>query len=278
LVTYDEHGKVNLRELAYKKKDGLVQVGEWFSMMNLLTSNVNGKTLDEQMKNIFRLAASFSRWSHCSYPVPTGLSLSGTPLNEALISLHQILPKFQKENKLQKVQCVVLTDGEACMVKYHREVQRQWEQEPFMGTAHIGPNAFLRDRKTGNTYSCDVEWHQFTDVLLGNLRDKFADINFIGIRVLEGRDAGNFIRRYCGYYGPDYEKVMTAWKKEKAFTIKKSGYHSYFGLSSNALSQDTEFDVAECASKAQIKSAFVKSLKSKRMNKKILGEFVELVA
>jgi len=278
LVTYDEHGKVNLRELAYKKKDGLVQVGEWFSMMNLLTSNVNGKTLDEQMKNIFRLAASFSRWSHCSYPVPTGLSLSGTPLNEALISLHQILPKFQKENKLQKVQCVVLTDGEACMVKYHREVQRQWEQEPFMGTAHIGPNAFLRDRKTGNTYSCDVEWHQFTDVLLRNLRDKFADINFIGIRVLEGRDAGNFIRRYCGYYGPDYEKVMTAWKKEKAFTIKKSGYHSYFGLSSNALSQDTEFDVAECASKAQIKSAFVKSLKSKRMNKKILGEFVELVA
>jgi len=278
LVTYDEQGRANLRELAYKKRDGLVQVGEWFSMMNLLTSKVNGKTLDEQMKNIFRLAASFSRWTQCSYNVPTGLSLSGTPLNEALISLHQILPKFQKDNKLQKVQCVVLTDGEACMVKYHREIQRHWEQEPFMGTAHIGPNAFLRDRKTGNTYSCDCEWHEFTNVLLRNLRDKFTDINFIGIRVLEGRDAGQFIRRYCGYYGPDYEKVMTAWKKEKAFTIKKSGYHSYFGLSANALSQDTEFSVAEDASKSQIKSAFVKSLKSKKMNKKILGEFVELVA
>jgi hypothetical protein len=278
LVTYDENGKANIRELAYKKKDGLVQIGEWFSMMNLLTSKVNGKTLDEQMKNIFRLATSFGRWTQSSYPIPTGLSLSGTPLNEALITLHQILPKFQKENKLQKVQCVVLTDGEACMVKYHREIQRHWEDGPFMGTSHIGPNAYLRDRKTGNTYSCDVEWHGFTDILLRNLRDKFTDINFIGIRVLEGRDAGNFIRRYCGYYGPDYEKVMTAWKKEKAFTIKKSGYHSYFGLSANALSQDTEFDVAECASKAQIKSAFVKSLKSKKMNKKILGEFVELVA
>ena len=278
LVTYDENGKANLRELAYKKKDGLLQVGEWFSMMNLLTSKVNGKTLEEQMKNIYRLAYSFGRWTQTRYPVPTGLSLSGTPLNEALISLHQILPKFQKENKLQKVQCVVLTDGEACMVKYHREVQRHWEQEPFMGTAHIGPNAFLRDRKTGNTYSCDVEWHQFTDVLLRNLRDKFSDINFIGIRVLEGRDAGNFIRRYCGYYGDVYLKTLNAWKKEKAFTIKKSGYHSYFGLSATTLSQDTEFDVAECASKAQIKSAFVKSLKSKKMNKKILGEFVELVA
>jgi len=278
LVKYDEKGKANIRELAYKKKDGLVQVGEWFSMMNLLTSKVNTKTLEEQMKNIFRLAASFRYNSYTNYSAPVGMSLSGTPLNEALISLHQILPKFQRENKLQKVQCVVLTDGEACMLKYHREVQRHWEQDPYMGTAHIGPNAFLRDRKTGNTYSCDSEWHEFTDILLRNLRDRFTDINFIGIRVLEGRDAGSFIRRYHGYYGDEYDKVMSAWKKEKAFTIKKSGYHSYFGISATALSQDSEFSVSEDATKSQIKSAFVKSLKSKKMNKRILGEFVELVA
>ena len=278
LVSYDENGKANLRELAYEKQAGMIQVGEWFSMMNLLTSQVNSKTLEEQMKNIFRLAYSFGRNCYTSYQIPLGLSLSGTPLNEALISLHQILPKFQKENKLQKVQCVVLTDGEACGIKYHREVKRHWEDNPFLGTAAIGFGSFLRDRKTGSTYSLDCEWYQMTDVFLRNLRDKFADINFIGIRVLESRDAGNFIRRYCGYYGPDFDKVMGSWRKEKTFTIKKSGYHSYFGLSATALAQDTEFAVSEDASKAQIKSAFVKSLKSKKMNKRILGEFIELVA
>ena len=278
LVKYDEAGKANLRQLSYKKKDGLIQVGEWFSMMNLLTSKVNSKILEEQMKNIFRLATSFRYNSYTQYNAPVGMSLSGTPLNEALISLHQILPKFQRENKLQKVQCVVLTDGEACMLKYHREVQRRWEEDPYMGTAHIGPNAFLRDRKTGNTYSCNSEWHEFTDILLRNLRDRFVDMNFIGIRVLEGRDAGSFIRRYCGFYGDEYDKVMNSWKKEKAFTIKKSGYHSYFGISANALAQDSEFSVSEDATKSQIKSAFAKSLKSKKMNKRILGEFVELVA
>jgi hypothetical protein len=278
LVKYDENGKANIRELSYKRKDGLVQVGEWFSMMNLLTSKVNGKTLDDQMKNIYRLAVSFRYNSNVYYSYPVGMSLSGTPLNESLISLHQILPKFQKENKLQKVQCVILTDGEGSMLKYHREVQRRWEEEPFMGTAHIGPNAFLRDRKTGMTYSCDCDYHEFTDVLLRNLRDRFTDINFIGIRVLEGRDAGSFIRRYCGYYGDVYEKTMNSWKKEKAFSIKSSGYHSYFGLSAATLAQESEFEVAEDATKSQIKSAFVKSLKSKKMNKKILGEFVELVA
>jgi hypothetical protein len=278
LVSYDENGRSNLRQLSYKKRDGLIQVGEWFSMMNLLTSNTNNKVLDQQMKNLYRIAYSFGRNCYTSYSIPNGLSLSGTPLNEAIISLHQILPKFQKENKLQKVQCVVLTDGEACGIKYHREVKRHWEQEPFLGTFHIGRDAILRDRKTGNTYSLDCEWHQFTDILLRNIRDRFVDINFIGIRVLESRDAGSFIRRYCGFYGEEHDKVMGAWRKEKAFSIKKSGYHTYFGLSATALSQDTEFEVAECATKSQIKSAFVKSLKSKKMNKKILGEFVELVA
>jgi hypothetical protein len=258
LVSYDVDGKASLRELSYDKKDGLIQVGEWFSLMNLLTSKTNGKTLEDQMRNIFRLAWN----SYTRYPTPYGMSLSGTPLNETMVALHQILPKFQKEHKLQKVQCVVLTDGEAAMPKY----------------PHIGPNAYLRDRKTGMTYSLDCEWYEFTDILLRNLRDNFKDINFIGIRVLESRDAGSFIRRYCGYMSTETDKTMAIWKKQRAFSIKKSGYHTYFGLSANALAQDADFEVAEDATKTQIKSAFAKSLKSKKMNKKILGEFVELVA
>ena len=70
------------------------------------------------MKNIFRLATAFRYNCYTRYNIPYGLSLSGTPLNETLIALHQILPQFQKENKLQKVQCVILTDGEAAMPKY----------------------------------------------------------------------------------------------------------------------------------------------------------------
>ena len=276
-VDFDENGEPHIREISYQKRDGLVQVGEWFSMMNILTSKTNAKVLEEQMKNLFRISFCFRYNTFTHYNVPYGLNLSGTPLNEALITLHQILPQFQKENKLQKVQCVVLTDGEAPVPKYHREVQRRFEDEPFMGTAHIGYNAFIRDRKTGNTYSCDCEWYQFTDVLLRNLRDRFKDINFIGIRVLESRDAGAFIRRYCGYDGEEYDKTISTWRKEKTFSIKKSGYHSYFGLSAATLSQDAEFEVAEDATKSQIKSAFVKSLRGKKMNKKVLGEFIELV-
>jgi hypothetical protein len=275
VVSYEDGKVSNTRQTAYQKREGLLQVCEWFSMMNLFTSKVNGKTLEEQMKNIFRVAKTLGGYS---YPIPPGLNLSGTPLNEAMISLHEILPKFQKENKLQKVQCVVLTDGEGQQVRYHKEFNRAWEKEPYLGLNSVDSATILRDRKTGNTYNLGSNWWDVTDILLRNLRDKFTDINFIGIRVLESRDSGSFIRRYCGYYGDQYDKAMSGWKKEKAFSLKNTGYHIYFGLSGSALSQDTEFSVSEDASKSQIKNAFVKSLKTKKMNKKVLGEFIELVA
>ena len=73
------------------------------------------------------------------------------------------------------------------------------------------------------------------------------------------------------------DKLQSSWRKEKSFSIKNSGYDAYFGMSATALNQDTDFDVDEGATKAKIKSAFVKSLKTKKLNKRILGEFISLV-
>ena len=121
-------------------------------------------------------------------------------------------------------------------------------------------------------------YHQFTDALLKNLKDKFPSVNFIGIRVLEGRNANRFINLYHEIGDKQYEVIQNDWKKLRSFTITNSGYDAYFGLSASALSQDSEFEVAEDATKSQIKSAFVKSLKTKKLNKKVLGEFISLVA
>ena len=148
-----------------------------------------------------------------------------------------------------------------------------------MGSQYVSDRCVLRNRKTGYTYSCEGlgRWADVTDLLLKNLRQTFPNTNLIGIRVLANRDAGQFVREYAGYEDNTYDIIMKRWKKERSFTIKNSGYHSYFGLSANALANEDEFEVQHDATKAQIKRAFVKSLKTKKMNKKILGEFIELV-
>ena len=277
----NEHPPVGdtFHRLAYEKKEGLALVPECFSMMNLFTSKTRNKELEVQMKSIFRLACLFGHQVYTQYHMPIGMNLSGTPLNEALISLHQILPQFKNENNVEKVQCVILTDGESAPLQYSKEFERDWEHEPFMGSKYINDRCILRNRKTGHTYSCEGlgNWADTTDLLLQDLRQTFSNTNFIGIRVLSNRYAGQFVRQYAGYEGDAYEKIMGRWKKEKSFTIKNSGYHSYFGLSATALANEDEFEVQQDATKAQIKRAFVKSLRTKKMNKKILGEFIELV-
>jgi hypothetical protein len=276
-VSYDENGKPIYPLPHYEKKSGMFVVDERFNLLNFLTSSVNGKTLEEQMVNLWRVVSSFRGYT--GFSNPPRLTLSGTPLNESMISLHTVIPHFQKTNKVQKVQCVILTDGEAPVLNYHLEIKRYEDSESYMGTRRLSPSTtFIRDRKLGTTYKFGDYPHQFTDALLQNLRDRFCDVNFIGMRIMDGRDASSFISRYCGYCGNEHDKAMTDWKKNKSFTITNSAYNGYFGMSSSALAQESEFEVSEDATKTQIKSAFVKSLKTKKLNKKILGEFVELIA
>jgi len=278
------HPYHNTREESrYTAKNNLVCIEESFSLMNLFTSNVNVRTLDHQMRNIYRMATRFGyssvSWDDRDrFQVPIGMGLSGTPLDESLMCLHQIIPQFKKDNKVEKVQCVVLTDGEAYTPSFHNEVQRHWEDEPYMGRAAIWSGTFLRDRKLGKTYRVKDSTFGFTEVLLDNLKDTFPSVNFIGIRLLGSRDAGSFIRRYHGWTDEEYNKIMKGWKKNRSVSIKTSAYDTYFGLSTTALASDDEFEVKEDATKAEIKRAFGKSLKGKKMNKKILSEFIELVA
>ena len=262
-----------------EQKNLTLHMDSSFSLMNLLTSKIRAKDMNIQMRNIFRLAKYFDHRGGY-YNCPIGMSLSGTPLNEAMVCLHQILPQFQKENGLEKVQCVVLTDGESQTIRFNRELQRDWEDRPYMGTSYLGSSCYLRNRKTGHVYACKEDMGYYgdvTDMLLEDLCQTFPDTNFIGIRIMPSSWGSSFIRKYEDDE-IKYQKNLEHWRKHKSVSLKGSGYHVYFGLSSTALGNDTEFEVQEDATKAQIKRAFNKSLKGKKMNKKILGEFIELVA
>jgi len=243
-----------------------------FVLMNILTHKVNKKNLDEQMKTIWRLSYYFKKL--CGYSIPSQLNLSGTPLNESLVVLHSLIPQFKSQNKLQKVQCVILTDGEAHPLKAN--VKRTYGDKDFMGCFYVMThNSYLRNRNTGFTYNLGEQYWSFTQTLLLDLKQTFPDVNFIGFRIANSRDFGSIIRRYDGMISEDDYKKS---RKNKSYVIKgNSGYQSYFVIMDNTLNQNVEFDVDDDASKAKIKSAFTKSLRSKALNKKVLSEFMDLV-
>ena len=262
----------------YKKTENVFCVTTDFSLLNMFSSKVNNKTLDMQMLNIFRISSQIHA-SYSRYLIPPKLSLSGTPLNESLISLHQIIPEFKTKNKLQKTHCIILTDGESSALNYHVEINRNYsDNQPYMGIRSVNANCFIRNRKTGMVYplgNTNID-KKFTNILLHDLRETFPKVIFIGIRIVANRDSGYFIRSNSN--SETHDKNQTKWKKERNIVFTESGYHKYFGISSSALSNEIEFNVDEDASKSTIRNAFKKSLNSKRMNKKFLNEFIELVA
>jgi len=261
----------------YEPKEGLIAVDERFSLMEFFTSESNSRESEKQMMNIWKIAYGMKHY--CSYPIPPRLNLSGTPLNETIVALDKILPLFKKQTGVQKVQCVILTDGEANHLPRHKLVERRWEDTPFLGCQSINPvRDHLRNRKNGRTYRIKHSWNEFTGTLISYVKDNNPGINFIGIRLLAPRDAGYFVDRYCGWNSPQAVKAKQQWKKTKSFSIELDGYNKYFGLSSATLASDDDFEVQENATKVQIKRAFIKSLKTKKLNKKVLGEFVELIA
>ena len=149
-----------------ERKENEFHIEKEFNLMNFFTSNVNGKELEDQMINIWRVAHSMSSQVRSPYTYPQALHLSGTPLNESLVTLHQIIPDFQKKNKVEKVQCIMLTDGEANTLPFNRTVERHWEDEPFLGTQQASGRCVLRDRKLGKTYSMGYGYFEFTSALL----------------------------------------------------------------------------------------------------------------
>jgi len=272
----NRNGYFKIPDPSYELKDGILQVSKDFNLLNMLSNRIKTSEFENCMKNVWRLCAAYSNTSSM-YDVPSHAGLSGTPLNEAIVCLNQILPDFKKKNKLEKVQCVILTDGEAHPLNRHVEISYAYnKEESFIGTRSVYPNAtFLRDRKLGKTYCFGYGYHKFTETLLNNLRDRYPDINFIGIRVLGPREATKFMQMYL-----KSEEILNAeksWKTNRSFSMKNVGYTAYFGLSSNGLSQNSEFEVDDNATKGQIRSAFKKSLNSKKMNKKVLSEFISLV-
>ena len=262
-IPYDEllHQEVVENELV---------VENYFNLLNVISSESSLVEFENHCMNLYCLA--------CDQYTHPRLCLSGTPLDQTLITLHNLIPDFKKRTKIEKLNVIVLTDGESQSVSYNKMYDRYGDEESRMGQSRIHYDCILRDRKLGRTYIIDDSYGRMTKPLLQNLSDKFSDVNFIGIRLLSGSDARRFIGNSAGYSYDETDKLMKKWKKEKSIALDNTGYKKYLGMSSSAIANDGEFEVEEDATKAQIKRAFVKSRGAKKLNKKILSQFMELIA
>ena len=245
-----------------------------FNMVNVLTSRSNNRQHDRQAKNLFRVVNAFHSYNAGA---PFQFSLGGTPLNEAMVAMNEIIPQFKKRTGVQKLHVINLTDGEGYPIGYAKRVKKYHEDGEMIINGRVDNNTVLRDRQTGHNHKFCSEY-DMTGTFVEQLRTRFPECEFMNIRLI-GKNDWRMFKRQC--LGSDFNAWETAdaeWKKTRSFICTSSYYTVQYALHVGALDSETEFDVDEGANKTQIKRAFAKSLKSKAMNKKILSSFIERIA
>ena len=248
---------------------------EKFNMIKFASSDLKKRDLDKVMKYMFRTAFCMT-YRAADYNIPYKLYLSGTPLNEAIISMKQILPIFQKRNKVEKCHIINLTDGEgSCVMR-----NKKWGHYDYnkLVSGHIG-DCQLRDRKVGRiykTFGYSYYDSSHTDIFVENLMDNFPNTNVISIRLCSGTD---FNRVSYNWEFEEREKNKAQWRKHKSFIDMNSAYTRSLYILSNSLDDsDNAFEVKEDARKQDISRAFKKSQKNKSTSKRILNEFISVIA
>jgi len=246
-----------------------------FHLMNFVSSRSNSKDYERMCLNLFREAYIYV--CHAGYPTTNGIGLSGTPLNEGIVMLNYLIPDFQKNNDLQKVNVCILTDGEACQSSYGRKFYNEHKDEYYVRPRRLDDDICLRDRKTGRVYTKFEGWECNTNIFIQQLRDRNPAVNVLGFRIMGGSGLSGFVNAYADL--SRYAEVQKQWKKEKSAIIPNpKSYTALYAINNNALDDEVEFEVESGAKKTDITKAFKKMLGSKSANKKLLNSFVEHVA
>ena len=208
----------------------------------------------------------------------------------------KIVPKFRKDNNLQKVHSVFLTDGAGSSMHYKNEWRLDtYESSPTYGEQVLSHTS-IRDGKcvitdpvTNKTLTTEDKYWDATPLLLKLLKKRVPEMNVVGFFVAGSGRKGTVkpdtlryaIDGWAYKYGADDEirNALRELKKNNVFMAPSKGYDSYFILPGSMKTEDYEMsDELVGASKAKLKTAFGKSTAGRISSRPLLNKFVEMVA
>lgn len=209
--------------------------------------------------------------------------LSGTPLDDALLIMDKLIYKFRSENALQKVNLVVLTDGESGSCPEYKQTGEYNGEEFVRGapcpTRYWSRNQgamVCRDKQTKKTFVKNYG-ENYTDFLLKMLKEKHG-INTIGFYLVGGHrgDIKLAVQRYVAKNYYDVAPLSRKLRKEKFLVCDTTGYDNYYIIMSvDAKTED--LNVNSDMTKNKIAKAFMSHNASKKTNRQLLNKFVDLV-
>ena len=183
--------------------------------------------------------------------------LCSTPLNESLIAMDYIIPKFRQDYKSDKVALVTLTDGGANSMRgsYSGDLYVK------LGKNHVKCGGWGNDSMTNKLLKYLKKKHDIKTIGF-YLVSKFRDLRFT-------------------MYLP-YDKQALAQKmftKDKCIADTKNGYDVYFYVKADTNVRNTTFDnTTDSTDKRTLKKMFMSGMKGRIVSRILLQKFIKEVA
>ncbi len=286
---------------AWKHKHGDLHIdsqGErcGFRLLNLASSRENARQLTISLYNMWFYGASHDPKNYSSTSEFGAYSLGSTPLAEAMAAMQDIIPKFRDAHKLDKVNFICLTDGEANsgFTNYVDDYT-----EDTSGLSHLRTrrtDILYQDPQTRKTYNITHSpkqphgmmryygaWaEKQVQFLLRLLKDKYG-INTMGIFLVSGNTVNrSVLEKYLGWVSgnrPAHQRARKQIRTEGFTTVKSAGYDEYYIIPTgrNKLTDEGLGDIAEDISKSKLRQIFAKNQKGKTGNRYLANKMIDLI-
>jgi len=199
-----------------------------------------------------------------------------TPLNQALVVMHDIIKRFRAKNNIEKMNFLTFTDGDANRIQVHGN--RDYRNK----TNEIRLIVQGKSITSGLTSATGL-----TTVLLNNIKKQYKTNN-LGFFMADDNSEWKY-RINNAYWAESARTGSEEYRKEKNKEYNKNkcvevsnvfGYDTYYMVKGgkNLNTEEEDFEVQTEASDAQIRNAFKKYSKSKKTNKVLLTKFGGAVA
>lgn len=212
---------------------------------------------------------------------PHWMHMSGTPLNSAIITAMELVPEFQKQNKLQVVNTVFLTDGESCSNRVYYDKNDKGEIVESVIYRYSGKQTsmVIRDPITKNQVIVEDSQNgkAMTTAFIKLLKYR-TNCNIVGFYILYGREFNSQVYRLFPQ-GINIEEMKLKFRKEKSMVITSEGFDEYYYLRSESMDthNDAEFEVRENVTTRGLVSAFTKYTGNRVSNRVVLNRFIGMI-
>jgi hypothetical protein len=215
-----------------------------------------------------------------------GYSTGGTPLNEALVWMYLNIDKYIKQNSIEKLTLITLTDGEGGPL-YSSEgdmSDTRYGYDANGMTKKIKQKHFIRDEVTQKTYQLTRFANPQTETYLRMIKDRH-NIMVVGFYICRNarRDLHSALNSNLPSFNGDVYSQIESWRKDfrhQGFaSIKNTGRDDLFLIPQTATKiVESDLDVKADANAKVIAKEFGKFLNVKKTSRVLLNRFVGYVA